>query len=301
MLKYLAILAVALAVFHCQTYAQSNKAQQTYQSDKPAPPTPNIPTQQRNSKSLQPEYKQYVDADVRVISTPAKDRYDQASFWAGIILALVGIGGIAVAVITLIRIHRQAVEMRLQRIIMQRTLGAIKIQAIHMKAQTELVKQKERARLSVIPMEVTSLPREFLLWEEFDVKIENHGITMALNVIVTGRGILVVEGEEPTFHDLVISSPDIIRAGESQVVRVSYYAAGNSTWEGLEAGKIKYVTLQMKGRIEYGDIFGNHYITAFRYAKDALALSELKPDAERRPIMGPNWAKSGTREENQAT
>jgi hypothetical protein len=107
MLKILAVLALALAVFPVQTYAQANKAKEEAKSDKPSPPVPAVVPKQTSSQTSQPAHQERIDADVRGISTPAKDGYDKAAFWATIALVVAGFSGIGVGVCTLSILNRQ--------------------------------------------------------------------------------------------------------------------------------------------------------------------------------------------------
>jgi hypothetical protein len=145
MLKSLLILLLAFAVFPMQTNAQAHEKQEGAADKQPAADTSPIAPQQRDSPKLQPEPDAHVSADVRVVSTPSKDRYDKAAFWANIILVGVGGAGVLVAVVTLLRIHNQAKEMKLQRIVMHNTLAAIKTQAVHMGEQTKILRDSVAA------------------------------------------------------------------------------------------------------------------------------------------------------------
>jgi hypothetical protein len=105
--KTLAILALALFVFPVQAYTQTNKAQQTSKSDEPSSPVAPVVPQQRDSPKLQPEHQDHVQADVRVVSAPTKDRYDKASVWINLALVVIGAIGITAAIITLRKLERQ--------------------------------------------------------------------------------------------------------------------------------------------------------------------------------------------------
>jgi hypothetical protein len=74
--------------------------------------------------------------------TPIVWRVREWAIWgANIALAIVGIGGIVVAIWTLCFIKRQAVEMCRQRITMEKTLNAIRQQANHMERQTGILEK----------------------------------------------------------------------------------------------------------------------------------------------------------------
>ena len=107
MQRFLAIFALALYILPVQAYAQPDKTQQTYKSDKPSLPAAPIVPQQGDSPSLQNEAKDHIDADVRVVSAPGKDCYDKAAFWVNLALVAVGFAGVIAAVCTLKKIERQ--------------------------------------------------------------------------------------------------------------------------------------------------------------------------------------------------
>jgi hypothetical protein len=150
MLRVLAFLALALYVLPVQTYAQTDKAQQGSKGDQPSPPVAPVAIKQNGGPKLQPEHHEHVDSDVRVISTPAKDRYDRAAFWANIALVVVGFLGIGVAIGTLRKIKTQTDEMKLQRIAMQKSLAAMETQAGHMAAQLEEMKQSREVESKIL-------------------------------------------------------------------------------------------------------------------------------------------------------
>ena len=107
MLKGLAILALAFYVLPVQTYAQTNKTKQATEGDNPSPAVAPIIPKDIDSPALQSESKNHIAADVRIVSAPAKDRYDKAAFWVNTALAAVGFLGIFAAFKTLRKLERQ--------------------------------------------------------------------------------------------------------------------------------------------------------------------------------------------------
>jgi hypothetical protein len=107
MRKYLAVLVLALAVVTLQADDQANQTQQARHSDKPSSPVQAIAPRQTSSQSVRPAQEKHVDADVRIVTAPEKDRYDKAAFWATIALVVVGFAGIFVGVRTLKILKRQ--------------------------------------------------------------------------------------------------------------------------------------------------------------------------------------------------
>ena len=140
MFNYLLTLALMLYVIPMQTHAQAHKAQQTSESDKPTSPIASITPQNNGGPGYQGERNEHVGADVRIISTPAKDHYDKAAVWVNVVLGVVGTIGVMIGVCTLVLIKRQAGEMRLQRVVMEDTLTAINRQADMMDQQIGISK-----------------------------------------------------------------------------------------------------------------------------------------------------------------
>lgn len=107
MLKRLVILALFVSVFCIQGVSQSHKTKQKAKGNEPTTTTAPSAPQQSNGLRLQNEYKDHVNADVRVVSTPSKDLYDKAAFWVNLVLAGVGIIGLFAAYHTLRKLERQ--------------------------------------------------------------------------------------------------------------------------------------------------------------------------------------------------
>jgi len=107
MLKVLAILALSFLVIPVQAHAQMNKAQQTSKGDRLSSPVAFIIPEHTDGPTLQPKADNHSNADVRVISTPAKDGYDKAVVWINLALAVIGTFGISAAFITLRKLERQ--------------------------------------------------------------------------------------------------------------------------------------------------------------------------------------------------
>lgn len=94
--------------------AQTHKAQMIKDDQKSSRPIVNPPIEQMDGPKPQAKSEQHVQADVRGIEIPTKDRYDKASFWVSTVLALSGILGIGVALGSLKAIKRQAEIMERQ-------------------------------------------------------------------------------------------------------------------------------------------------------------------------------------------
>jgi hypothetical protein len=187
MFKILAIFALATFIVPMQTYAQPHKVQQVSSSQKPAVPVPPpVPIQQTSSPTLQTEQKQHVDADVRVVSTPAKDGYDKAAFWISCVLAFVGLCGIGIGICTLRSINVQAKEMQRQNktLVRQSAILERQTKAAEDSAKTALLNAQavinaERPWI-IVSVEPVSWPRG-----GFNIFAKNEGRTPAM--ITTAR------------------------------------------------------------------------------------------------------------------
>jgi DNA-binding protein YbaB len=146
MLKRLATFGLAFLVFSVQAHVQTRKTQEASQGNKSAFSAPTATVPENGSRpNLQAEHDKHVEADVRIISSPTKDRYDKAAFWISVVLAVVGVMGVIAAVRTLSLINAQVAEMRRQRVVMQRTLASIRRQANHMAEQTSILRDSVAA------------------------------------------------------------------------------------------------------------------------------------------------------------
>jgi len=139
MLKKSAISVLALLILFAQGYTQTQKTPQGTKSDLPLPAAASITPQQNDRPTFSSEHEKHVVADVRVVSNPQKDRYDLAVFWANMVLAGVGIGGIIVALVTLGKIKNQAGEMKTQSGHMERQALLASTQAVIMERQAVLL------------------------------------------------------------------------------------------------------------------------------------------------------------------
>jgi hypothetical protein len=109
MQKILAIFALAFFVLCVQGCPQAHEAKQRENGDKPTSTATPVAPQQANSPNLQGKPDHDVRAEVRVVSTPAKDGYDRASVWVNFSLAVIGLIGIGAAFVTLRKLERQTV------------------------------------------------------------------------------------------------------------------------------------------------------------------------------------------------
>lgn len=86
-----AILALVFCILPVQSHAQPNKAEELSKGDQSSHAAAPVAPQQESSPKLQTKHLDRVQADVRVLSAPAKDGYDHAAFWVNVALALLGL------------------------------------------------------------------------------------------------------------------------------------------------------------------------------------------------------------------
>ena len=108
---------MATFVICMQANAEPNKAEQTATSDNPALSAPNVAPQQIGGPALQGKGNQDTGNEMRIISTPAKDRYDKAAVWINLALAVIGTVGIGAAITTLRKLERQTKGLHTQRLV----------------------------------------------------------------------------------------------------------------------------------------------------------------------------------------
>lgn len=150
--------------------------------------------------------------------------HERAIFWANLALAIVGIAGIVVAICTLCFIKRQAIEMRLQRIVMRRTLIAISRQANDMERQTGILEKSVATAQSGVEsnelqIELAERPwvsakvyingpltvRPEGVYVHVLIEMKNYGHTPAIGVYI-----------DPLVHVLKVSKPHPFQALKKQ-------------------------------------------------------------------------------------
>jgi hypothetical protein len=214
--------------------------------------------------------------------------HEHAIFWANLILAIVGIGGIVVAIFTLCFIKRQAVEMLRQRITMVKTLIVIKEQAKSLKQQNDMIMSKERARLRV---DLGQLPKEPEDFPAFIVKalVTISGSTEAAIRNTAFKTMIVGPHQIPQLPTLqeMRGMPSVIRAADAPIeVRDFIVAIG-----GFPKVFTGASTVYAKGAIHYTDVFDGKWV--FRFSRRYKYL--FFPDSK---IIGGGWENYGEEEDN---
>ena len=173
MLKALVLFLLTLLVVHVETHSQTHKAQSEAQSSKPTLPiAASVVPKQNNGQTLQPKNDDHVDADIRIISAPARDLYDRAGFWISVVLVTVGVAGIIVAICSLRAIGRQAELMKRQADVME---GQLKeMQEAGQRAERQLVLTESEVEIAHRAYLAPGTP-DTALSGETRVPIENYG------------------------------------------------------------------------------------------------------------------------------
>jgi hypothetical protein len=293
MLKTLAIFAMLFVVAHAcfpapreisnpKTDSSKNKAQDAGRQQSAPVSTPAIP-----QPTYSPTFNYYTQKE------GTKDGWDKAAVFSNYLLVIIGIGGVVVAIITICFIKRQVVEMRRQRVLTEKTLVAINVQAGHMESQTKilqdsvavakksadsaekslvLMKSKERARLTVkIPP--VRFPVTDMFWG-IAFQVGNIGPSDAFNIAIMARLEFTTSHVSPK-----IPSPHgiryfpRIRAGK----RVRFVTGPNdwdgsakAGFDGWDEGRMASVAsgktfMHLRGTVDYEDVFGDPHVTPFRY------------------------------------
>jgi hypothetical protein len=227
---------------------------------------------------------------------PMEWRYREwIGLYANLALAIVGIGGIVVAIFTLYSIKRQAIEMRLQRIVMRRTLNAIrrqadlmdkqsghmesqiseaKAQVTLMASQNKAIRDRERARLTLVfpphkpdfssPSRMT-IDDEPELMMELSVALHNDGPSKAFGVRMNAD-MRTLPQEDPFLEGIkmAVSIPDVIREvdiNSPMFVLVRSLLTGQEV-DDVMAGKADFY---LYGEITYSDVFNVRHRTPFRF------------------------------------
>jgi hypothetical protein len=212
MLKHLAILVLTLAVLPMQTYAQANPAKGAQESENPSSPVPKIAPDQTSCEHAKAYEEEHVNADVRIISTPQKDGYDIALFWANIALAFVGTVGIVVGICTLRILKRQTEATEDAAVAAKNGAEAALLQAKH-------TVKSERAWLTIAfsSQNLKQVPENGvmeLFWE-----FKNTGSTPAILIEGKARFHVVLDdtlpevpdyGEATQFNGRILAPQDFI-------------------------------------------------------------------------------------------
>ncbi|MHB1794673.1 MAG: hypothetical protein ACYCPO_06865 [Acidobacteriaceae bacterium] len=219
-----------------------------------------------------------------------------------IALVVVGIGGILAALCTLRVVKEQVNVMKIQTGILAESVAAATESANAANAQIRMVKDKERARISVKPLDFHGFKAGYTDDHAIWLNIENFGFTQALNVRATCDAFPIVDDIPPEViegNDLLV--PDVIRPAVEPEKAVTLFFFGRDEIKRLNP-QTPNLVLRIVGSIGYDDVFSEHHITAFQYSLKIASLGNFDFLNNQIPVVAPiEWQKTGPLEANQAT
>jgi hypothetical protein len=259
-------------------------------------------------------------ANVTIQSNAKRDFPDWVTFWVSFALAIVGFGGVGVGIFTVLYIKRQTFEMAYQRLLMRRSLSTMRRQSALMEKQTEIldksvaaaktsadaanaqiqmVKDKERARVSVSMSDKEFVLRRTYFFDKMTIKIANDGTTSAFNVKAKGHVTGQPSDNLPSmwiFLPLVV--PNVIRAN-NEPIEADVFFLEPLSFKDMENSEIPYF-LHVGGVVEYEDVFGDSHKTTFRYRLRVSVVDPIPGTESLKVKSFFEWGTCGSLEENYA-
>lgn len=169
----------------------------------------------------------------------------------------------------------QAGQMVNQTISIQSSVTAAQTSADAANAQIRMVKDKERARISLMPLDLNSLDVGLMGANRVWFQIENFGDSQALNVTARCAVFPVINGIEPMnreINDLLV--PTAIRANFEPLKAVTIFSFGDGEIARLNPDAPELAILAV-GCIEYEDVFGEDHIMSFQYSLRITRLGKI--------------------------
>ncbi len=268
MLNHLAILAVFLSVAQASAPiprvaadpksrgSQSEKAD-THKSQNPPLSSVGIPkATEAPALKDNPKYES------------AKDGWDKAGILSNYLLVIVGIGGIYIAIRTLVKLREQTKAT-------QDAAVAAKTSAETSLAQIQLIKDKERVRLFIdiepwLLRDGLSRPLDNLVLYPIKWRVRIFGQTDALEVKAQIFACVGDPREYELFREGFgsIFLPSIIRPGDDEMsgeIHIYPQAANGESVCDYEmmAVRDKSITVYCAANLEFSDVFGEKWIVSF--------------------------------------
>jgi hypothetical protein len=265
MLRTLAIFSV-FSVLFVQSNSQANKTDDASHTGKPIPQA-TVKAQPTDGQTFQSGQKNHIDADVRVVSTPPKDFYDKAAFWATLALVVAGFSGIGVGICTLKKLERQ-------NLIATKSAYAAKEAANAALKQADHMITSDRAWLVIKSAMPGYEPRSYGDKFEFWWTVKNTGDTPALNIVTQCRYELVHGrhltdlAAEPNYPLPIDQSGAPIPPGDSMEFMTFLTWEGGGVVNHLDDTEINTIKLELNhlrvyGYVKYRDVFGNERESRF--------------------------------------
>jgi len=242
-LRMLAVGCTTILVVPSQCRAKAGDAEQTGKGKHPTPQTTSVPVQQKNGTTLHSDAAKEEPYEIRVIGTPKKDAYDKASVWLNCTLVLVGIGGIIMAVFTLLKIERQTKA-----------------------AETSIQAMVAAERAWVVISVDSIVPGEFRFWATNEGKTPARVVSIWATNISFKRGekSLPVPSDEETSESLLQFPPCLIPPAAKKIVwqcTVAEFQKSSGGGEG-DASLFSrgFSAAYIYGRIRYFDVLDTEAI-----------------------------------------
>jgi hypothetical protein len=256
MLKRLAITVAAFGLVMFQADAQTHKAQHRQNSQQPSTPVAAPLQQKSNSTALQGKPEEHVKADVWIIQTPPKDRYDKAAFWTTVALAVIGFFGIVIAIWTVRTIKHQVDTF-------------VSKERARITVDIEPIKQSGGVRTGTPYPNSDMPPPSGEIWYA-DLLIANSGETNAFIGQSLCKACIKATGWEPgrEFITSQIGLPKVLHPHKDAFRYSARIETGHVLRLELDKEMAQAITngsmgIYVIGQIEFGDVFDNRWTVKF--------------------------------------
>jgi hypothetical protein len=224
--------------------------------------------------------------------------YDWGPWFFGLFLAIAGGVQLKLLRVTWKAIREQKAEMSIQTGVLKDSVAAAKDSAKAANDQIQMVKDKERARISVSVRDDEFEISPAYSFDAIIITIANDGTTSAFNVRAKGEVFGQPSEDLPPMRPFIpLKVPSVIRANgdptQAEVILVQ-----DIDLSGVEDSPIPYF-FHIGGIVEYDDVFGESHETTFRYRLKVNGVLQI-PDSKSVKIRSwGGWKR--TPKENRAT
>lgn len=246
-------------------------------------------------------------ANVTIQRNAERDIFDWIAYAGELLLVVVGMG-------TLIAVWVQATRMMEHADELHSLAGsaaknaeaalaaaqAAQTSADAAKSQITMVKDKERARISVSVSDDEFEVSPAYSFDAIIIKIANDGTSSAFSVKAKGEIFGQPSDQVPYMGNFIpLKVPNVIRANNDPL-QAEIILVQDLDLSGVEESPVPYF-FHIGGVVEYEDVFGESHKTTFRYRLQVNGVRQV-PDSKSvkiRSIGG--WKRCGSPEENRAT
>jgi hypothetical protein len=195
----------------------------------------------------------------------------------------------------------QAGQMVNQTLSIQSSVSAAQASADAANSQIKLMKDKERARIQVKPIDFDTVYLDENKSNYMTIEFLNLGPTHALNVRAEGDGWFTVKDFDPQEFELTdLVLPPVLRPNSPETSWVPLVFEGKA---GEEVRNMKAkIFIEMMGSVEYEDVFGESHKTTFHYRMFVYGWtkSAIPGGTTKMKRMG-GWSNTGPTEDNHAS